>query len=243
MRTIFITGVSRGLGQSLSKTLADEDTQIIGLGRTRGEFAGSYYNCDFTKTQDAAKTLETALAATQLEKSGSITFISNAGQLGQLDFAQNLDTQCAERTIATNLTASAIAATAFLKRTQDLPADKTFIQISSGAALPDRAKPSWSLYCASKAGQEQLVRAIALEQKYAKHPAKFLNVDPGVMETAMQEHIRSRTTNEFPEVEKFIKLKEDDRIPSPDTIAKKIATLISRPNNLENGKTYTLSKR
>lgn len=243
MHTLFITGVSRGLGQALSKTLANDDTKIIGFGRTQGDFAGDFHTCDFTKPQLAASIFETALAATSLEDSSSITFIANAGRLGQLKRAQNLDPYDTEQTLAANLTASALAASAFLKRTQDLAVTKTFIQISSGAALPDRAKPSWSLYCASKAGQEQLVRSIALEQASNPNPATFINIDPGVMETAMQEQIRSATPNEFPDVDRFIKLKEENRIPSPDTIAQKIAELITKPADLQNGKTYTLANR
>lgn len=243
MRIIFITGVSRGLGQSLSNTLANDNTQLVGFGRTQGDFSGAFHTCDFTKPQLAATIFDSALNAIPLEEAESITFISNAGRLGQLNSAQNLDPFDTEQTIAANLTGAAIAASAFLKRVQDIPVTKTFIQISSGAALPERAKPSWSLYCASKAGQEQLVRAIALEQKSASHPTTFINIDPGVMETAMQEHIRSRSPEEFPDVERFINLKKEGRIPSPDTIAEKIAALLSEPKKLENGKTYTLANR
>ncbi|MBK1879979.1 SDR family NAD(P)-dependent oxidoreductase [Pelagicoccus mobilis] len=243
MRTILITGVSRGLGQSLSKLLASEDTQLIGFGRTQGDFSGTFHTCDFTKPQLAASIFDDALAETQFDESESITFIANAGRLGQLNFAQNLDVYDTEQTIAANLTGSAIAASAFLKRVQDIPVPKTFIQISSGAALPERAKASWSLYCASKAGQEQLVRSIALEQSITPHPTTFINVDPGVMETAMQEHIRSLSPDVFPDVERFINLKKEGRIPSPDTIAEKIANLIANPTELENGKTYSFANR
>lgn len=149
MRTIIITGVSKGLGQALSKSLANENTNLIGFGRTQGDFTGTFHSCDFTKPQLAAKIFEQALAAEPLEESESITFIANAGRLGLLQSAQNLDNFDIEETIAANLTHSALAASAFLKRTQDIPVSKAFLQITSGAALPDRAKPSWSLYCLS----------------------------------------------------------------------------------------------
>lgn len=62
------------------------------------------------------------------------------------------------------------------------------------------------------------------------------------METAMQEQIRKTSPETFPEVERFIKLKEEGHIPTPDTVAAKIAKLLGHPASLENGKTYDLSK-
>lgn len=240
MRTIIITGVSKGLGKALSQTLTDERTRLIGFGRSQGDFTGAFHSCDFTKPQLAASIFESALAAAPLEDSESITFIANAGRLGILNTAQNLDSYDIEETIAANLTQSALAASAFLRRTEDIPVPKLFVQITSGAALPERPKASWSLYCASKAGQEQLVRSIAEEQKTAKHPATFVNINPGVMETAMQEQIRQVSPEAFPDVERFIKLKEEGRIPSPDAIAQKIKTLLA--TKLVNGQTYNISQ-
>lgn len=242
MRTIIITGISKGLGQALSRAFANENTNLIGFGRTQGDFPGTFHSCDFTKPQLAARIFEQALSTEPLEESESIVFIANAGRLGLLDTIQNIDTIEIEDTIAANLTQSAIAAAAFLKRVEELPIPKAFLQISSGAALPDRPKASWSLYCSTKAGQEQLVRTIAKEQETATHPTTFVNINPGVMETAMQEQIRKTSPKVFPDVERFIKLKEEGRIPSPDTIAQKVAQLVANPTTLINGKTYDLSK-
>lgn len=242
MRTIIITGVSRGLGQALSNTLADENTKLVGFGRTQGDFTGTFHSCDFTKPQLAASIFKQALAAEPLEDSDSIVFIANAGRLGLLETIQHLDSIEIEETIAANLTHSALAASTFLKRVESLPIPKTFLQISSGAALPERPKASWSLYCATKAGQEQLVRTIAKEQETAPHPTVFVNVNPGVMETAMQEQIRQTSPKAFPDVDRFIKLKKEGRIPSPDTISQEIEKLLAKPASLENGKTYDLSQ-
>ncbi|MDQ8186856.1 SDR family NAD(P)-dependent oxidoreductase [Pelagicoccus sp. SDUM812002] len=242
MRTIIITGVSKGLGQALSKSLANENTNLVGFGRTQGEFSGTFHTCDFTKPQLAYSIFQQALESEPIEESESVIFIANAGRLGLLQPIQNLDPFEIEETIAANLTHSALAAAAFVSRVESLPIPKAFLQISSGAALPERPKASWSLYCASKAGQEQLVRAIAKEQDTADNPTTFVNINPGVMETAMQEQIRNTSPKAFPDVEHFIKLKEEGRIPSPDTIAAEIAKLLDNPSSLENGKTYNIAQ-
>lgn len=242
MRTVFITGVSRGLGQALSTSLDDGNTRLVGFGRTQGDFAGTFHTCDFSKPQLASSILESALESENLSESDSIVFIANAGHLGLLAKAQDLDAFEIEQTIASNLIGSAITVSTFLKFTQNLNVPKTFIQITSGAALPDRAKASWSLYCSSKAGQEQLIRSVAKEQENAAHPCCLINVNPGVMETSMQVEIRKTSPEAFPEVERFKKMKEEGRIPSPDTIASRISDLLSKPSELENAKTYSLAE-
>ena len=139
------------------------------------------------------------------------------------------------------MTGSFICLQRFLVATRDLQLPKLFIQISSGAALPERAKPSWSLYCAAKSGQEQLVRTIAKEQSYAPFPAKVVNFNPGVIETAMQELIRAVPKSSFPEVDRFIELKEKGQINEPATVADALANLIDSYDKLNNGATYQYS--
>lgn len=242
MRIIFITGVSRGLGYSLSKALESNDTRVIGFGRSKGNFTENFHTCDFANPEQAANELNNGLNVDDLEHASEVIFISNAGILGQLAKAQDLSSSDIQEAITANLIGASIAASAFLKRVQNLDTQKLFIQISSGAALPDRAKASWSLYCACKAGQEQLIRSIALEQETAKYPTKLININPGVMETAMQAQLRKTPKENFPDVAKFIKMSEEGKIPSPDTIAKRIAVLIENPQTLENGKTHTLAQ-
>ncbi len=241
MRYCFITGVSRGLGRSLVQAATSPDAKIVGFGRSRGDFAGEFHSCDFSKPQLAFRIFEDALAAEDLESATEIVFINNAGTLGPLDFAQKLDPIDIEQTIAANLCGAAIAASCFLRRVQDIACPKVFAQISSGAAQPERAKPGWSLYCAAKAGQEQLVRSIALEQTHAAHPCAFINIDPGVMETAMQEAIRATPPTAFPEVERFIRLKQDGLLAAPENVAQQIRQLLAQPAALDPGKTYRLS--
>lgn len=242
MRIVFITGVSKGLGHSLAQTLDDESTEIVAFGRSRGDFSGEFHSCDLSKPQLASSILNAALASVPLEEAREIVFIHNAGRLGPICLAEDLDAFDIELTLSANLSGAAVALSQFLKRVKSLAVPKLFAQITSGAALPDRAKPSWSLYCASKAGQEQLLRAVALEQPLQQNPACLININPGVMETGMQEQIRSASPDIFPDVHRFVEMKKSGRIPSPDVIAQEIQKLIADLSRLENGKTYTLAK-
>ncbi len=238
MRIIFITGVSRGLGAALTRILDNDETQIIGFSRSKGEFEGVFHSCDFSKPELAASTLDQAFQEADLKNADSITFISNAGQLSPLDFIDRLDIADIHENLTSNLVGSSIALSRFIKYTGDLDKPKLFIQISSGVALPERVKPGWSLYCAAKAGQEQLIRTVATEQSHVPHPAKVINLNPGVMETAMQQLIRSTPKSSFPGVDRFIQMKEEGKVVDPSVIAGRIANAIDDYDSLESGKTY-----
>ncbi len=238
MRHLFITGVSKGLGQSIAHRLQSDTSRIVGFSRTPGDFKGEFHPCDLSNPIEASTVIRDALAEAPLKIGDEIVFISNAGQLGPLDFLRTLEPKDIQENLTSNIIGAAVALQRFLERVRDIDAPKLFLQISSGAALPERVKPGWSLYCASKAGQEQLVRTAAIEQTHEAHPSMILNLNPGLMETNMQEIIRSASPEAFPDVDAFIAFKKDGRVPSPDTVADAIATLIERFPSLENGATY-----
>ncbi len=238
MDKIFITGTSSGLGFALSQILSTKTRHVIGFSRTKSDFTGEFHTCDFTKPQLAESILKDAFNAADLDNAKRITFVHNAGQLGPLDLIQNFDHTDIQQNITANLIGSAIALSTFTKAVAHLAVPKLFINISSGAAFDDRAKAGWSLYCASKAGQAQLVRAVAIEQETAPHPITLINFNPGVMETGMQRLIRATPENAFPDVQRFIQLKEEGRVPEPTTIAQHLVRAILHPENLENAKSY-----
>jgi len=239
MNIIFITGYSLIAPLIHWKKLENVDTKVIGFSRSHGEFEGTFHSCDFTKPQVAASIFDSAFEFEDLKSASSITFICNAGILGPLQRIENLEVVDIQENITGNLIGSAIALSHFLKYTSEIDTKKLFIQISSGAALPERAKPSWALYCASKTGQEQLVRSVASEQSQAKFPAKVINLDPGLMETSMQELIRSTPKSTFPDVDRFIEMKEKGEVSNPSKVADGISRFLENFDSLESGERYT----
>ena len=92
------------------------------------------------------------------------------------------------RNIQINLTAPAVLLSGFIRHTQNWKMRKLVLNISSGAAV--RPYFGWSAYCASKAGLEHFSRCAALEQKSRENPVTILSINPGVIDTSMQEKIR-----------------------------------------------------
>ena len=101
------------------------------------------------------------------------------------------------------------------------------VNVSSGAALKGYA--GWSLYCASKAGMEGFIRALAAEERHQEHPFLAISVDPGVIDTEMQASIRAASVTDFPDVERFIRRKSDGGLSSPQSVADAILRIVSSP--------------
>ena len=241
MRYFFITGVSKGLGLALANRFDAKGNRVIGFSRSQGDYTGEFHTCDLSKPLEASAVLATALNEAELESASEIVFIANAGLLGPLDFLRTLDSSDIAENLTANLVGAAVGLQRFLERVREITVPKLYLQISSGAALPERVKPGWSLYCASKSGQEQLVRTVAAEQASEANPTMLVNLNPGLMETGMQRLIRSTPKEAFPDVDQFIEFKESGRVPSPESVADTIATLVDRFQSLENGASYKIT--
>src|SRR3546814_9460623 len=88
------------------------------------------------------------------------------------------------------------------------------LNISSGAAI--RPLPGWGAYCASKAAIRHFFDVAEAEQTIDLSVRHF---DPGVLDTRMQEQIRSSSSDDFPLVEKFVSLKMSGSLKSPMDVA------------------------
>ena len=67
-----------------------------------------------------------------------------------------------------------------------------------------------------------LARCIAEEQRIAKTNRKVVSVAPGVIDTGMQEQIRQASSKQFSKVERFLSLKRDDKLDTPEKTAARL---------------------
>jgi NAD(P)-dependent dehydrogenase (short-subunit alcohol dehydrogenase family) len=86
----------------------------------------------------------------------------------------------------------------------------------------------WGAYCAAKAGLLHLTRCVAAEE--AGSGLRALSVAPGIVDTAMQELIRSSTPEQFPQLERFKDLKRDDAFNSPEFVAAHLLAVAFDPD-------------
>lgn len=233
MNCYIITGTSRGLGAAMAGKLVRRGEQVVGLSRTgnpdlvaaAGENDGRFVHvmADLSEVAAIPELLRQALGYLDLDKAEVITLINNAGLLDPIGPTSKLEPSSVDRHISVNLTAPILLSGAFLRETGRLTCRRQIINITSGAA--SSPYPGWSSYCAGKAGLDMVTRVLAAEEE-GEGRFRSIAVAPGVVETAMQERIRGSDEGAFPLKEKFVRLKEDGKLSSPDEAAAQVIAAV-----------------
>lgn len=88
------------------------------------------------------------------------------------------------------------------------------MNIGSGAAYNEY--DGWSMYCSTKAGLSMFSRTVHLESKMGKANCKIVDLSPGIIDTGMQDEIRSRKASDFSQLERFVEYKQNGDLQSAD---------------------------
>jgi benzil reductase ((S)-benzoin forming) len=220
MKLLCITGGSQGLGAALVDVYQGLGWHVCEFSRS-GSSSG-HIGVDLA-AGDAASVADQAFSQLASQPWEEVLLINNAGMLSPLAPVSAISDEAIAFNLNVNFNSAIRIIAAFIRHFGDTAVPKTLVQISSGAAL--RGYGSWSLYCASKAGLEHFIRALAAEQSLARYPVTCVNFDPGVMDTEMQAEIRSRSTAEFPDVGRYITRKQQGLLRQPQDVA---AALVKR---------------
>ena len=165
-----------------------------------------------------------------------IVLINNAGTVTPIAPVHLTDDDAIQHNLNVNFNSAIRLITAFVRAFQSSTGRKLVANISSGAA--QRGVFGWSLYCASKAGMENYVSALAAEQVAALHPFSCINISPGMMDTGMQAELRSADPSHFNDVARFIEFKEAGQLRRPEVVALAVSRIVA--SEVENGKRYTV---
>lgn len=232
MRLALITGGSRGLGAALGERLVADGWHVLEFSRTAPHPWS--VKADLSSPEILFGQVVLALGALPQDPLEELLVVSNAGVVSPIGPSSTSDVLNLLANLDTNFESAILFLSLVVDRFQGTPCRKTILNISSGAAV----KPfsGWSLYCASKAGVEMFVRALAVEQAREDRPFVALNVDPGVMDTQMQSVIRAATPEEFPDLPRFLGLKEGGHLATPEAVAAAVARIASEVG-LEPGST------
>lgn len=233
MNIIIITGASKGIGKALAKKYISENYQVYCLARTTSQLNNiqniSVNLSNITETETIFSTL---LKKIITQKISSITLVNNAGRLGKISNLENLEANDISKSIQLNTTTPLILSSLFIKLTQKFTCKKQIINISSGAAK--KTYQGWAIYCASKASIDMMTRVIASEQSEIENGVQCISIYPGVVDTNMQTIIRNTDKSNFKSVNRFIDLKRNNDLYSPEFVAKSIYK-IHIENKFESG--------
>ncbi|MFN8413342.1 MAG: SDR family NAD(P)-dependent oxidoreductase [Anaerolineales bacterium] len=237
MKLLLITGGSKGLGLALCEQFKRNGYQVTEFSRSAPhEFSVSV---DLTNPEMSRLAVAKAIAPIDINQLEELVVINNAGTLVPIGQTSEKDATDLLNSMNTNFVSAILVLTEIITKFQPATCKKIIANISSGAAL--KGYYGWSLYCAAKAGTENFICSLAVEQQTLSHPFLPINIDPGVIDTDMQALIRATPQSDFVEVERFIQRKNQGLLVPPDKVAESIFNIITLPS-LSFGNRYETSK-
>lgn len=217
----YITGASSGIGKALAEELLNNGHKVTGISR-RNTIKHSNYTHQKVDFRSFNQINDFAFTANIEE---DIILINNAGLVGPV---KPIGHQIGEEILdlnMVNIIAPQILSAKFINKFQGFSNNYQIINISSGAGK--HPIDAWSTYCASKAAIDLFSETISKELTDRNiNNWEIRAVSPGVVDTEMQVEIRSANEKEFLVRDKFIDLKKDNELKSPQLVAKFIIDVI-----------------
>ncbi len=238
MRYVIVTGTSQGLGEAIAAQLLEENTSIISISRRENKeltkLAEQYNsNCifhslDLQDVHNLETNFNEIISSIPEDTVSSIHLINNAGTLAPMKPIEKAESELLITNVQINLLAPMILTSTFMKHTKDWKIDKRVINISSGAGKNPYF--GWGAYCTAKAGVNMFTQCVATEETEKEYPVKIVAFAPGVVDTSMQAQIRETNKEDFIHLDRFITLKEEGKLLSPEYVAKAIRSLLETEN-------------
>lgn len=240
MNYYIVTGASRGLGAALARLLIQRGATVIGISRSSNHSlqpatsavppaSGRFIEVlvDLAAATRIPEAVADALSQVEWPRAEAVVLVNNAGVIDPIGPIDMVDAYALDRHLRVNLNAPLLLTASFLRHTRSATVPRTVVNVSSGASQSPYA--GWSAYCSAKAGLNMLTRTVAEEQASAPNPARVIAVAPSVVDTTMQDTIRATPAEHFPRKEKFVTLKNEGGLVSPEKAAARLLRAIEDP--------------
>ena len=222
----FITGASRGIGKAIAeKLLLDPKNFVTGFSRKQSITHERYSHVEIDLS-DLHKVSEYDFPG--IRNAEKISLINNAGTIGKVHFAGKMELESIRSGYHVNLVAPTIFTNKFLGKYAENPAKQIIINVSSGAGK--NPIDGWSVYCATKAGLDMFTKVVAEELKVSGRKNVYIfAVAPGIVDTTMQDEIRTVSAKDFSQVQRFIDYKKTGQLADPEFVAGKYLSILDIP--------------
>lgn len=226
---LIVSGASSGLGMALTRS-APFPSHKVDISRSGASGVSEHIVADLADPGTWAITGERLSRLIDEIGPQRATFIHSAGTIEPIGFAGEAPSDRYTASVLLNAAAGQVLGHHFLRASVGRVERVELAMISSGAA--SKAYPGWSSYGAAKAALDHWVRTVGAEQRL-RGGALVLSIAPGVIDTPMQERVRSADVGDFPSVGRFAELHEDGELTPPDEAAERIWRIIE--SNPETG--------
>ncbi|GMK41125.1 short-chain dehydrogenase [Paenibacillus sp. CCS19] len=228
MRYYIVTGSSRGIGAELAQQLLGHDHYVIGISRTPNETLYSFAKehgyrydwipFDLTRSEQIERLVEQLIVIIDRLSAESVTLINNAATVTPLDTIDRLDCAGLSHSLHLNLMTPIMLTSTLINLTNGYAFERLIVNISSGSG--SYPAPGMSVYCSAKAALNMFSQCVQAEE--AIHGRlRAVSVDPGMVDTAMQELARSET-HDHPMRNFFSRAEQNKQLRSPRYVAERI---------------------
>jgi benzil reductase ((S)-benzoin forming) len=214
--TIWITGVSSGIGLAVATHFLRLNYSVVGIGRKNSlsHPLYSFYPLDLSHAETVNQFNFPAI------KEGDV-LICNAGVIGEIGPACESSAASIDQVFAVNT----ISAIKLANQFASLISSGIILFISSGAG--QRPIKGWSAYCASKAAIDMYAKVMHEEMIHFKKGIQIKSIAPGVVDSPMQERIRQADALKFPDSLHFRQLHDNHELDKPELTAAKLFWLLT----------------
>jgi len=243
-KVAIVTGAGRGLGRASAIEMAREGASLVILSRIFSELREAartikalrgeviFFKADVSKPKDVERVVDQALS-----QFGKIDILMNNGAvIGPVKPIFRVERKEWEKVFDINLKGVFLFSKAVIPHMMKQRRGK-IINVISG--LGEIVMPPFGAYSLTKAGLIHFTRIMAEELK--KYNIQANGLDPGVMDTRMQEEIR----NLGPQVlgdeiyHDFLNLKESGQLKKPEKVAQLAVFLASKASDSFTGENGT----
>lgn len=225
MKNVVVTGVSQGLGKCFFDILSTKSVNLVAIGRHFTEYqektGKSLIEHDYcSKDEDYLKTLGKSL------NDDEVILINNAGTIDPIGKIGSLDLEAYSKAMQINCLGPVKLINYLVSFCKSKRQRLTIINISTGAAV--RPIAGWAGYCSTKAAVRMFLDVLQ-QQEQESGEVNIVHVDPGVMDTGMQEKIRAASAQDFPSIDEFVNYKNSGILRKPSDVAEEILEKYVRP--------------
>lgn len=216
MKTIIITGVSRGLGKGFLGFLISSPNKVVCVGRRLPDSSVTdkviFLKRDMGEDFLSFRPHEIGI----VEDTSEVVLINNASTIEPIASVGYFTEEEVQKSLSVNYIYPVCMINILVDFCRAANIPFRIINISTGAALSPFA--GWSLYCSAKAAIRMFLDCLSREND----GVSVKHIDPGVMDTDMQETIRNASAEHFPEKDRFVKFKNEKILKSPQLAARLI---------------------
>ena len=233
-----LTGASRGMGLAMAQQLLKPGNVLLCISRNvNPDLATAAQKADVPLTQWTQDLADGAGASDRLREwlnsqnpadFASVSLINNAGVIPPIVPLRQSNPADLALALRVGLEAPMALSAAFLGGTHSWPVPRKVLNISSGLGRYPMA--SQAGYCAAKAGMDHFTRCLALDEALHANGAKVCALAPGVIDTDMQVQLRGAAGEAFPDQSKFLQLKAQGQLSSPEAAAESVLRFLASPD-------------